>query len=231
MAFAVTLGEIVTSCQLLGNQPGGQQLETTEWKAHISTYYGRVHTLVADAGSRYFETTATLNLADLSLPAGHKSTIGVDFWSDTAGSSRIELPELMVQERNVFGSQTGQARAWWIAGTTLVLGPTPSTGTYKHIYVPQPTRYNTSADSTSIDFVTTEGYEAVLWGVASVALYRAESAQQRAVDEHTKAMDSLKEWAVRRAQTMPKRRVITDINARPWDIHGAWNPASWRYNP
>ncbi|MGE5802946.1 MAG: hypothetical protein ACM358_11890 [Gemmatimonadota bacterium] len=231
MAFAVTLGEMVSSCQQLGNQPNADQLAVTEWKQHISTYYGRLHTCVADTGARCFETTATINLSNLALPADHKSTIGVDFWSDAAGTHRLELPELMVQERNVFGSQTGQARAWWLSGTNLALGPVPSTGTYKHIYVPQPARYNASADTTSIDFLTSDGYEAVLWGVASVALHRAESAQARAIDEHTKAMDALKEWAVRRAQTMPKRRQITNINARSWDVNGIWNPASWRYNP
>lgn len=230
MAFAVTLGEIVSSCQQLGNQPNAEQLDVPEWKAHVSSYYGRIHTLVSEVGSRYFETTATVNLANLALPSDHKATIGVDFWADAAGTHRLELPELMVQERNVFGSQTGQARAWWLSGTNLALGPVPSTGTYKHLYVPQPARYNASADATSIDFITTEGYEAVLWGVASVALHRAESAQARALAEHEKAMAALKDWAVKRALTMPKRRVITNSDAQPWDINGAWNPASWRWN-
>lgn len=229
MAFAVTLGELVTSAQQLANQPNAEQLETAEWKSHISTRYGRLHTMVADTGARCFETVATLNLANLALPADHKSTIGVDFWSDAAGSHRHELAELMIQERNLFRG-SGQAVAWAHSGTSLQLFPLPTTGIYKHLYVPQPTRYNASADSTSIDVLTSDGLDAIIWGVASIALHRAESAQQRAIGEAESALARLKEWAVARAQTMPRRRVITDVNARSWDINGAWNPASWVWN-
>lgn len=229
MAFAVTLGEMVTSCKQLANQPNGEQLDTAEWKAHISTHYGRIHSVVSDTAAWCFKTEATINLANLALPSDHKSTIGVDFVLDSAGRRR-ELPELMAQERNIFRSTTGEARAWSFSGTSLELWPTPTTGTYKHLYVPQPARYNTSADSTSIDFLTSDGYEAVMWGAASVALHRAESAQQRAMGEAAQALVRLKAWAVARALTQPKRRIIRDVDARTSDINGAWNPASWWFN-
>lgn len=229
MAFSVTLGEVVTACQQLANQPGGEQLDVTEWKAHISTRYGRVHTAVADTGARCFETTVTLDLGALSLPSDHKATIGVDFY-DSSGRFVRELPELMVQERGMFAGATGEARAWSFTGTALQLYPLPTSGTYKHIYVPQPTRYNTATDATAIDVLTSDGYEAITWGVASIALHRAESAQQRALAEADAAMVRLKEWAVARAMTMPKRQVITSTNLFDRSsIYGAWNPASWRY--
>jgi hypothetical protein len=135
----------------------------------------------------------------------------------------------MIQERDVLlGISGSEARAWCLSGVTLQLFPTPTTGTYKHVYVPQPTRYNTSADSTSIDVVTSDGLEAIGWGVASVALHRSESMQQRAIDESTAAFKRLKEWAVQRSLTMPKRQIVRGLGRRS-DINGIWNPASWRY--
>lgn len=229
MAYLVTLGELVTACQQLANQPNAEQLDVAEWKAHISTRYGRVHTTVADTGARCFETEATVNLSNLALPSDHRSSIGVDFVLDSSGRRR-ELGELMIQERNVFAGVTGDAFAWALSGTNLKLYPTPTSGTYKHLYVPQPTRYTVaSSDSTSVDVLTSDGYDAIVWSVASIALHRAESQQQRAIAEGDAAFARLKEWAVRRSMVMPKRHVITNINRCMGDIHGAWNPASWRY--
>ena len=231
MAFSVTLGELVSACQERANQVGAEQIAVTEWKALISERYGRIHTAVTDAGARYFESEVTLNLAALALPSNHKATVGVDFQISSAGARR-QLPELMIHERDLFSGLTGEARAWSFIGTALQLYPLPTSGTYLHIYVPQPTRYNTSADSTSIDLITTDGYEAVLWGVASVALHRSESAQQRAIAESDAALGRLKEWSVQRALTMPRRRQVADIMGGPGgfgSIYGAWNPASWRY--
>lgn len=227
MAFLVTLGELVTSCQQLANKDGDEQLGVPEWKAHISARYGRIHSVVADTGARYFETEATINLASLALPTDHKASIGVDLVLDSAGRRR-ELPELMIQERNYFAGVTGEARAWSFSGGTIQLYPTPTSGTYKHLYVPQPTRYNTAADSTSIDVISTDGLEAITWGVASVALHRSESQQQRALEESAAALARVREWAVMRSLAMPKRQMIMSLGATS-DINGAWNPASWRY--
>lgn len=222
MAFAVTLGELVTRAQQLGNQPGGEQLDPTEWKAHISSAYGRVHSTVADTCARLFETEATLNLASLALPASHRSTIGVDF-VDASGRRR-ELAEFMIHERNVFSGETGEARVWWLSGTSIVLAPVPSTGTYKHLYVAQPTRYHASADSTSIDVLTSDGYDAIVWGAASIGLHRSESDQRRAAAEFDGALARLKEWAVIRSLSMPRRRQVTEIDLCRG---GMWNPAGW----
>lgn len=230
MPFPVTLGELVESCQQLSNKVAGDdgQIDAPEWKKHISTIYGRVHTTVADTGARCFETDVTLNLAALTLPTDHRSSIGVDFID--SGGRRRPLPELMMQERGFFSTTTGEARAWSFSGTAIALYPLPTSGTYKHLYVPQPTRYNTSADSTSVDVLTSDGLEAITWGAASIGLHRGESQQQRALEEFVAALARLKEWAVQRAQTLPKRQVITETDWNFADRNGAWNPASWRYN-
>lgn len=230
MAYTILLGDLVTYCQQLANKVGDNQVDTPEWKAHISTWFGRVHKTVSDVGARVYETDATVNLAVLALPSDHHSTIGVDFVD--ASGRRTELPELMIQERNMFTGRTGAAIAWSLSGANLVLCPpvTSSTGTYKHLYIPQPTKYNVAADSTSIDLCTSDGLEAIGWGVASVALHRSESMQQRAIDESNQALGRLKDWAIERARYIPKRRQITSRDMRWGDINGPWNPASWRWS-
>lgn len=231
MAFPITLGELVTQCQQHANKPAADdsQIATPEWKSLISMRYGRMHGVVADTGARCFETEVTLNLSNLALPSDHRSTIGVDRVLDSAGR-RIELPELMLKERNLLRSFIGDARAWSFTGVSLQLYPLPTSGTYKHLYVPQPTSLATAADSTSVDLLTSDGLEAVLWGVASVALHRGESDQQRALGEAEAALKRLKEWAIVRSQTMPKRRQISGLaNNNYSDVNGLWNPASWRF--
>jgi hypothetical protein len=229
MPYNVTLGELVERARQLGNQPTGNQIEIAEWKAHISSWYGKIHTIAADTGCRYFETRVALNLANLALPSDHKQTIGVDLL-DASSRPLRELPQLMVQERNLFRETSGEARAWSFFGQSLELWPLPTTGNYRHLYLPQPTRYATASDATVVDTMTTEGYDAIVWGVASIALHRQESQQQRAIGEADAALRLVREWAIERAKGMPKRQVITDLDAAPWSIHGAWNPGSWRYN-
>lgn len=229
MALSILLGTMVTRCQQRANRDGDGQIETTEWKSLISELYGELHGAVSEVGSRYFETEATLDLTALALPANHLSTIGVDFVFDAAGHRR-ELAEIMVQERTYFAGTAGPAYMFSLTGANIALYPTPTTGTYKHLYVPQPTDYSSSADATSIDFISTHGAAFVVWGVAAIALHRGESAQQRAMAERDAAKDRLVSWAISRALTMPKRRVVTHIDlGRLDDPNGFWNPASWRY--
>jgi hypothetical protein len=230
MALSFTLGTLVTRAQQRANSiAGGGPVETPEWKEVISEYFGRAHAAVSNCGARVFETTATLVLSNLALPTDHYQSIGVDLVLDAAGRIR-ELPELMIQERGLFQGFTGEARAWALVGSALQLFPLPSTGTYKHIYVPQPTDYSTAADATSVDCMTIDGLSFLLWGVASVALHRIESAQQRAMGESEAALGRLKEWAIARSKTLPKRRQITTLGGDRSNILGAWNPASWIYN-
>jgi len=230
MAFLITLGELRETAQQLANKPNDTTLPVAEWNGHISAYYGRAHTMVLGKGARYFETEFTLDLATLALPTDHRGTIGVDFI--TSCGARIELDELMVQDRDLFSGLTGtQARAWAVVGTNVQLFPTPTTGDYRLLYEPQPARYNTSVDSIQIDVMTTDGLDAITWGAASVALHRLQTDQSRALQENEDAMARLEDWAVRRSVTMPRRRQILGRNGRlSGNINGPWNPASWVYN-
>lgn len=230
MALSITLGTLVTRCKQRAKKESESQIETPEWKELISEHYDDLHGVAVETGSRFFESEATINLSTLALPSDHLATVGVDFVFDSAGHRR-ELAQLMVQERTIFAGRTGEAFYFALAASTIPLYPTPSTGTYKHLYVPQPADYSTSADSTSIDVINSYGRKYIVWGVASVALHKDDSDQQRAILERDKALAKFKEVCIERAKGMPKRQIITDIRSlgSTSDIHGAWNPASWRY--
>lgn len=213
MALSLTLDTLVTRTKQRANKVGDEQIETAEWKELISEVYGELHGAVSEVGARYFETETSINLSTFALPTDHLSTIGVDFVYDVAGRRR-PLVELMVQETPLVAGVTGEAYLFALAGATVKLYPTPSTGTYKHLYVPQPTDYSSASGSTSVDLINNDGLQFVLWGVAAIALHRSESAQQAAMLARDAAKERLVTWAINRALTMPRRRVITDIDLR-----------------
>lgn len=227
MAFTRTIAELVGTCQRRADKATDGQVGqeyADEWKEMLSELYGELHGAVSEVGARYFETEATITptgASSYALPSDHLSTIGVDRVVDSAGS-RVSLPELMVQERDHFAGRTGAACMWAFTGANIALYPTPSTGTYKHIYVPQPTNYSTASNSTSVDLINNDGLKFVVWGVASIALHKGEDNQERAMVERNQAKERLVEWAVRRALTMPKRRMVSDVD-------GWVSDADWRY--
>lgn len=230
MALSVTLGTLVTRCKQRSDQEGTDGHigdANNEWKSLVSEVYGELHGAVSDAGARYFETEATITAtgdASYALPASHLSTIGIDYVVDTAGRRR-DLAELMVQEQVHFAGETGEAYLFTLSGSNIVFYPKPSSGTYKHLYIPQPTDYSTAADATGVDCINNDGMAFIIWGVASIALHKGEANQQRAMLERDAAKERLVMWAINRAMTMPKRRVVTD-----WDQAQRFDPADWRWS-
>lgn len=226
MAYSVALGTMVTRCKQRANRVGDDQVEAAEFRELISESFGELHGAVSEIGARYFETEATITATgatSYSLPTNHLSTIAVDRVLDAAGR-RQALFELMVQEAPLYAGVAADANLFAFSGTTIRLFPSPTSGTYKHLYVPQPTDYSDEADDTEIDFLNIHGYRYVLWSVASIAMHRGESDQARAVGERDRAMEKVLELALARALTMPKRRVISDVDVTRPDW---WNPCWW----
>ncbi len=225
MAFTRTMGQLVGLCQRRADKEGDDHVDTDEWKELIAEHYGELHSEVVDTGARYFESEDDIAAdgdASYDLPDDHFSTIGID---RIDGTQRVELAELMVQERGAFAGRVGQATMYSFTGNSIALYPTPSSGTYKHIYVPQPADYSAAEDDDDIDLINVHGMKFVVWGVASVALHKGEADQQRAMIERDKALRKLREWAVDRAMLSPKRRVITEMDLPV----GGLSPADWRF--
>lgn len=227
MANTFLLSNLVLRCQQRCDKEGDASIDALEWKSLISETYAELHAVVVEPGSRYFETEATITAdgsASYALPSDHLATVGVDFVIDSAGRRR-ELDELMVQERNDWGGQIGDAFAFALSGSTLVLYPKPTTGTYKHIYAPQPTDYSAAADATVVDLINVWGLKFLVWGVASIALHKGEASQIRALDERKRAEEQLQYWAANRALNNPKRRT------RPRELYLGDDPSDFRTNP
>lgn len=226
MGYPVTLGTMVTRCLQRAAREGDGQIDPTECKALISEAYGEVHALVTEKGAWYFRSEADVNLSNLALPADHLTTIGIDYvLSGTTGPRRPVYGPLPPQLRPYFvGLSAGPAQVWELAGSSLALFPGPTSGTYKHLYVPQPTDYSTGADATSVDFINVYGYTYVLWRVASIIREKGSEAQDRAIGEAERSKDQLEYWACQRAITQPSYRVPEDFCTPHFDGVDFWVP-------
>jgi hypothetical protein len=206
-------------------------ISTSEWKEMLSTAYAELYAILAESGMRYFETEATVTttgVASYALPAGHLSTVGVDYLVSASTGERRQLEELMAQERNMFtGAGASWASAYALVGSNLVLYATPPTGqTYYHIYVPQPADLSAAADATSVDVVTPDGEGFLTWAVAVMALAKEESDAGLARAEREAARNRVMEWSALRSLNTPRRRVVGpclyqgDPGDYPW--RGDW---------
>ncbi len=222
MALSRTVGMLVTWCKQRADKESDPHI-ADDVKPLISELYGELHALTVEKGARYFETEATLNLASLALPSDHLTTIGVDYVIDAAGRRR-QLKRLPAQWRHAMLGRTGEAFRYALEGANLALYPTPSTGTYKHLYVPQPTDLSAAADDTSVDLINIWGQKFLVWGVASVLLHKGEADQVRAVRERDAAQEQLEYWATQRALLDPNPRVVDDDED---DLFA--DPAEWRF--
>ena len=217
MALTRTMLQLKGLCQRRADKATDGHIgqdHTTEWEEMISEVYGELHGAVSETGARYFETEATITAtgaASYALPSDHLSTIGVDYVVNAAGARR-PLAELMVQERSQFLGVTGTAWLWAFTGTNVALYPSPSSGSYKHLYVPQPDDLSAEGGGTVVDLINNDGLKFLVWGVASIAMHKGDDNQIRAIDERDRAKAGLVEWAVRRALVMPKRRQVSDID-------------------
>jgi hypothetical protein len=226
MALAFTLGTLVARCTQRFTGEGEGLVDPTEIKALIFEAYGEMHGLVVEKGSRHFENEVSITAtgaATYALPTDHLSTVGIDaFLNDATGPRRPVYGPIMAQERTRLMGMTGAAYFYDLEGSSIALFPVPASGTYRHIYVPQPVDLSTAADSTSVDLINIWGYKFVLWTVASVALHKGSSSQQRAVDEAKRASDQIEYWACQRAINQPSYRV-------PDELDDVFPPADWRF--
>lgn len=224
MARIVTLGALVTRCQQRADVVNDSSIPPEELKSLISELYAEMHGLVVEAGARHFESEQAITAngaASYALAADYMTTVGVDFVIDSAGRRR-ELDDIMVQERTDWLGEVGEAQVYALIGGNLALYPKPASGSYVHIYVPQPADLSAAADGTNVDVLTVHGEKFILWGVASIAKHKSESDQQRSVLERDRAREEVICWAAQRALHAPKRRVVRTFS-------GPIDAGDWRF--
>jgi hypothetical protein len=219
MALNLPMATIVLRSQRRCDKENDLSIDTSEWKAMVSEVRREAYELVADTGCRHFETEYAIPVngaASYAVPADLRNLIGVDYI--TADGCRIELEELMIQERNAFSQYSGQALAYTHAGGNIALVPAPASGTYKLLYVPQASDLSAAADADYVDLMCGAGERFVTWGVAILANQksRGDFDVPFALREREKAREDLQYWAANEAIANPRRRVSGDLRRRYW---------------
>lgn len=232
MAYTLALSVAAQRARQRARREGDDAISAAETKALLAEVYAELVSAVHDVGNRYFASEQSIpatGAASYALPADHRDTFAVDRVIDTAGR-RASLDVLMFQERNLYVGSTGDAVAYELEGATLILYPKPSSGTYKHVYQPQPTDLAAAADSTSVDFVTSDGLAFALWAFAALARDKEESELVSAIRFRDEAKERLISWAVQHRTPLAPRRPIVrnaitaDVEANDWLLGPDW----WR---
>lgn len=234
MSRPLLMSDIVLRCKRRANMEGEEFIATPEWKALISEQYAHVYSAVVKQGMRYFETSDTITAdgsTSYALPSDHDCTIGIDRVVDATGR-KVDLGELMPQERNAWSGQTGDARAYSVVGQTIEFYPRPLTGTYRHIYVPQSPDISALSDSLTVDVVTADGEAFLINGVAVKALMKRDQDPTYCMRERDAAEERFIEDVMQRALINPRRRVVvgSPFGGLYGDDFGlADDPGSWSW--
>lgn len=235
MPRQLLMSDLVLRCQRRADMEyganGSGAIAPTEWKALISEQYAQLYSTVVKAGLRYFETEATITATGASsyaVPSDHDETIGVDRVIDPTSGLRVQLGEVMLQERNRFSSITGDAQGYALVGQAVVLYPRPSSGTYVHVYVAQSPDISTAADTALVDLVTGDGEAFLIWGVAVKALSKTGDDTALALAEREAAARRFAEDVQMRALQNPRRRVVNRTQLDGWGSDwGGYLPGDW----
>lgn len=215
MARSVTIANLITRAKQRADLVNDTHVSDAEWQVYLAEAYNELHAIVAETGSRQFEAEETITATGASsynLPSAYLSTVSVEFVTDGSGARR-PLHRLMPAETALYRGMTGEACAYELTGTTIVLWPRPSSGSYRHIYIPQPTDYSSSG--TDIDCLNVYGEQFITWSAASMAIHKQERNAQFALMRVEKAREEIYNWAANRALE-GNRRVAIDDQYEEW---------------
>ena len=133
MATSVLVSAVRDAARARVDDASGAIAGDTEVLSYVQDAWERLHSLYLGAEPDRFRTEASITgAATVALPADWFATIAVDY--QPATGTRYPLRRLQESERNAFNGMTGPARAYRVIGTNVCLYPTPSGGTYIHIY-------------------------------------------------------------------------------------------------
>jgi len=213
MSRLFTIAKLIQRGRQRCDQENRDILSAAEWQAELSTIWGEFQGLIVESGTRYFESTSSFTTvsgtADYSLPADFMATIGLD--NVRTDGHRIELGELLAQERNVysFGSG-GYPEAFALIGQNIRIYPTP-TGAHdmELIYAPQAADVSESVTTTELDVITPDGESFFIWSLALIGGIKEESDMVQTYERRmTEARKRVVNWASQQSLHTPKRRYV-----------------------
>jgi len=221
------MGDLVTrSLRRVDLPVTGGPFTIPEVKSLISEQYGHLYSIVVKAGLRYFEadppqTITASGLVSYPLPDDHDCTIGIDRVVDSAGRTD-QLDELMIQERNAYAGAVGDAYYYSVVGQSIVLFPTPSSGTYLHLYVPQAPDISALNDTDEVDVVTADGEAFLIYGVAAKLCAKTEVDPRLVTSERDAAEGRFIVDVGMRAIVNPRRRIVRPTPLDEYYYEGWW---------
>ncbi len=195
----------------------------SELNGLMSEVYGELSSEVSAVLNRYFETSTIVTATGATSynePSDHYALIRIAR-VDSSGRE-FDLEQLRSQDEAHFKGLTGSdARGFTLIDDQLRLYPNPSSGSYKWYYLPQPPDLSSYADGDNIDVVCPAGEAFLIWGVAAIALGKAESNASFALSKQEQAREQLQFWASQRnLVTGPSRGGSGD--GGPSGLPGDW---------
>lgn len=222
------LSALVTLCRQRADLENDTHVSDSELKGLISEQVGELYEMADETGLRFNETTATITATGASsytLPTDHLATAYIAPL-DTASRLGPALTEWQLQRGPCpLKGQTGSARFFAIIGQTIEFYPNPSSGSYSHVYVPQPTDLSAAADATSVDLICPAGLTFVVEGVAVKAIRKSETDAQPFMVAREEARDRVRTWLTGKVLNVPRRQQPDGDEYDP----RMYDPASWRW--
>lgn len=161
MPRSFTVAQLRTRVRERTDTETARSLTDTELNSRLSASYGKYHAKLVKSGFSYAgEVTQTIvatGADSYPLDPGHAHTLRVDFQYDSQNWEPLDEIDVRELEDYQF-TGSSQAYAYRLVGNNLVLYPTPSSGTYRHIYVAAPA--DLASDSQLVNGVT--GWEEAL---------------------------------------------------------------------
>lgn len=227
MPRRVTMSTIVLRAQQLADMEGDPSIDTTEWKAIISEWYGEAYEIVASEGTRYFEYTHTFTTDGtnrLTEPSDQLSVVDeLELILDTTTGRCRRLREITPQQRAAVSGRTGSPRYYELVDDTYYLYPTPPSGQQLTLrYVAQCPDLTGYGDSDIVDCYCVAGLKFVQYGAAIEAIQKSKNDATHLLPKLEQQRTLLWEWAADRA-----------MNAQPvWyvdDGDGDGLPSNWSW--
>ena len=210
MARTFTLLQLRTRARERADMVNSSFVTDSELNGYISASYAELYDILVQSGLVYFTpTTQTITgngNETYALGADYYGTVRVD---RLEGSDYFPLDEYMITERHDYENASGsKAVGYSIQGSNISLLPAPSSGTYRHIYIPAPTDLTASADSVTVDGVS--GWEEyIVVDAARKMLQKEESSTTGVERDLIRLKERIEEMAQNRAWSTPRRIVDT----------------------
>ena len=221
MARTFTLLQIRTRARERADMVNSSFITDSELNGYISASYAELYDILIQSGLIYFTPTAqtitgVAGTENYALPSDYYGTVSV---SRKSGNDYFPVVEYMITEREQYeNSGNNNSVAYSVQGANLSLLPTPSGGTYRHIYIPAPVDLTASVDGTTIDGVS--GWEEyIVVDAARKMLQKEESSTTGVERDLMRLKERIEEMAQNRAWSTPRR--VTDVqsssnHARDW---------------